>query len=109
MKLTDIVQRFDGFILDQFGVLHDGTTLYPGALAALEALKKAEKPVVLLTNSGKSAASNAQRLAKFGINPGHYAHIVSSGEAARLTIEDGSLGDVFCPGAAVGVQEAVTG
>ncbi|TIM20964.1 MAG: TIGR01459 family HAD-type hydrolase, partial [Mesorhizobium sp.] len=34
-----LAERYDVFLLDQFGVLHDGTRPYPGAVAALSALK----------------------------------------------------------------------
>ncbi len=29
--LSEIAQDFDAMLIDQFGVIHDGQTLYPGA------------------------------------------------------------------------------
>ena len=99
MRLSDLISQFDGFIIDQYGVLHDGAKPYPGAIAALEAINAAGKRAVLVTNSGKSAAANEQRLAQFGFARESYAALVSSGEAARVGIEDGAFGPAFAPAA----------
>ena len=34
----DLIDRYDGFILDQFGVIHDGVTALPGAAEAIAKL-----------------------------------------------------------------------
>ena len=39
-RLSAIAGEFDGVLIDQFGVLHDGRSLYPGALEVLEGLHK---------------------------------------------------------------------
>ncbi|HRE14283.1 MAG TPA: hypothetical protein PLD37_08835, partial [Usitatibacteraceae bacterium] len=44
-----LAARFDGLIVDQWGVLHDGERPYPGALDCLERLAAAGKPVVVLS------------------------------------------------------------
>lgn len=80
--LMPLLARYDGFILDQYGVLHDGSNAYPGAVSALEALSAAGKPPVLLTNSGRSADENATRLAQLGFDPSKFLAIVTSGDAA---------------------------
>lgn len=80
--LAPLAARYDGFLLDQFGVLHDGWALFPGAAAALERLKAMDKRVVILSNSGKRAAVNEARLADLGLARGFYAALVSSGEVA---------------------------
>jgi ribonucleotide monophosphatase NagD (HAD superfamily) len=77
MRLSDLIADFDGFVIDQYGVLHDGVRLYAGAAEALEAIRSAGKRTVLLTNSGKSAAANAERLARLGVGRELYAALVS--------------------------------
>lgn len=99
MILRDVVDRFDGFILDQFGVLHDGTRLLPGAVAALEVIRATGKAVVLVTNSAKPAAENERRLAQLGIPRDLYSALVSSGETARAGIAAGTFGPAFRSGA----------
>ncbi|MER8647187.1 TIGR01459 family HAD-type hydrolase [Mesorhizobium sp. M0586] len=80
--VNQLAERYDVFLLDQFGVLHDGTSPYPGAVEALSALKRAGKTIVLISNSGKRAGPNESRLLKLGFEPGSWDHFVSSGEIA---------------------------
>jgi len=77
-----LAERYGVFLLDQFGVLHDGQQPYPGAVEALSALKRAGKTVVLVSNSGRRAEPNERRLLKLGFEPGSWDHFVSSGEVA---------------------------
>ncbi|TIM27705.1 MAG: TIGR01459 family HAD-type hydrolase [Mesorhizobium sp.] len=77
-----LVERYQVFLLDQFGVLHDGTNPYPGAVAALSALKRAGRTIVLVSNSGRRARPNETRLLKLGFEPGSWDQFVSSGEIA---------------------------
>ena len=65
--LADIASRYGGFIVDQWGVLHDGARPYPDALDCLARLREAGKRVVLLSNSGKRTAINRARLAEIGM------------------------------------------
>lgn len=78
----ELAPLFDAFLVDQFGVLHDGVRAYPGAVEALAALRQAGGAVVLLSNSGRRAAPNAERMLKLGFRPGSWDHFVTSGEVA---------------------------
>ncbi|MFC3325793.1 TIGR01459 family HAD-type hydrolase [Mesorhizobium cantuariense] len=93
-----LVERYDVFLLDQFGVLHDGTRPYPGAVAALSALKRAGKTVVLVSNSGRRARPNESRLIKLGFEPGSWDHFVSSGEVAWRSFNDMAASGKLRPG-----------
>jgi len=83
-----LTERYQVFLLDQFGVLHDGQAPYPGAVEALSALKRAGKTVVLISNSGKRASPNEDRLLKLGFAAGSWDHFVSSGEVAWRSFND---------------------
>lgn len=85
--MRELADRFDAFILDQFGVLHDGAAPYPGAVEALVALKAAGKRNLLLSNSGKRSAPNEARLVKLGFQPGSWDFFLSSGEVAWLSLQ----------------------
>src|SRR5512139_4029850 len=80
--LSEIAVRFDGMLIDQFGVLHDGEKLYPGTLQVLDELHRMKIPVVVMTNSGKRAAANRDRLTRMGIPRSHFVDCMSSGEVA---------------------------
>lgn len=96
--VADLAGLFDHFIVDQFGVLHDGSAPYPGAIEALSELKAAGKSVVLLSNSGKRSAPNEERLVGLGFQRGSWDMFLSSGEVAWRRFA-GSTGD---PGLAPG-------
>ncbi|AMS44426.1 TIGR01459 family HAD-type hydrolase [Aminobacter aminovorans] len=80
--IRDLAERFDVFILDQFGVLHDGVAPYSGAVETLVRLQELGKRTLLLSNSGKRSAPNEARLARLGFVPGSWDHFLSSGEVA---------------------------
>jgi HAD superfamily hydrolase (TIGR01459 family) len=79
---------YDGFIVDLWGVVHDGVSLYPGALDCLERLRAAGKPVVFLSNAPRRPSGIAAALAGMGVGAGLYAGIMSSGEAVHLGLRD---------------------
>ena len=77
-----LAERYDGFLVDQWGVLHDGVRAYPGARACLERLMAAGKRTVVISNSGRRAAANVARMARLGIPEAAYSAVVTSGETA---------------------------
>ena len=81
--IRDLVSRYDGFLLDQWGVLHDGSRPYPKALACLERMRQAGKTVIILSNSGKPGSENEATLARLGFPRALYDHLVSAGDDAR--------------------------
>lgn len=85
--LKDIAHQFDALLIDQFGVIHDGQKLYPGAARVLAELKALGIPVVIMTNSGKRAASNVARIVKMGIPRDQFVDCVSSGEVAWQSLQ----------------------
>lgn len=78
----EIASRYGGFIVDQWGVLHDGQKPYPGAIGCLERLRERSARIVLLSNSGKREADNRARLEAMGFDAALFDAVVTSGEAA---------------------------
>jgi HAD superfamily hydrolase (TIGR01459 family) len=101
--LAEIIEAHDLFLVDQYGVLHDGRKLYPGVLDALRAIKAAGKQCLILTNSGRRAAQNVERLLKIGLPRDSFDLVVSSGEVAWHALDKGRLGAPFVRGAKVHV------
>jgi HAD superfamily hydrolase (TIGR01459 family) len=80
--LSEIAERYDGFIVDLWGVLHDGVRAFPPAVDCLERLRERGKRVLILSNAPRRAAVVAARNAELGI-PIHLCDaVMSSGEAA---------------------------
>ena len=90
--LSALVEHFDLFMIDQFGVLHDGTAPYDGTIDCLEKLKANGKGVILLSNSGKRAVDNISRLANLGFSRELFDDVVTSGGVAWQGIVDHSFG-----------------
>jgi len=82
-----LAREFDGFIVDQWGILHDGTRAYPGAIDCLEQLRRAGKHVVVLSNSGRREADNVRLMSAMGFDERLFDRCVSAGEDARTAIE----------------------
>jgi len=80
--LGEIAGRYDGFILDLWGVLHDGTKPFPGVVDGLTRLRAAGKRIVVLSNAPRRADLVAVRMTEIGIPPDLYDHVMTSGEEA---------------------------
>jgi len=78
--LRALAPEYDGFILDLWGVLHDGFKPFPGVIDALERLIAAGKRLCILSNAPRRAADVVQRMTEIGVPPGLYHHVMSSGE-----------------------------
>jgi HAD superfamily hydrolase (TIGR01459 family) len=80
--MRELAVRYDGVILDLWGVVHDGTAPFPGVLDCLERLIAAGKRIVLLSNAPRRADDVGRRIAQIGVPAGLYHGIMSSGEEA---------------------------
>ena len=80
--LAEIINRYDAFLIDQFGVLRDGRGPYPDAAETLVALKAGGKRNIILSNSGKRSQENSVRLAELGFDPQSWDWFLTSGETA---------------------------
>ncbi|PJB73248.1 MAG: TIGR01459 family HAD-type hydrolase [Alphaproteobacteria bacterium CG_4_9_14_3_um_filter_47_13] len=78
--ISDISDSYNAFIIDQWGVLHNGEKAYDGIIDCLKELRNRKKYIIILSNSGKRAEENKERLKKLGIGPTLYDVIVTSGE-----------------------------
>jgi HAD superfamily hydrolase (TIGR01459 family) len=83
-----LAARYDGFIVDLWGVVHNGVTPYPGVLDCLARLRDAGKPVVFLSNAPRRPPGIVAALSGMGIAPALYSGIMSSGEAVYLALRD---------------------
>jgi HAD superfamily hydrolase (TIGR01459 family) len=89
--LNDIIDSYDTFILDQWGVLHNGGAAFPQAIQALEFLKANNKKVVILSNSGKSGVFSYARLQDSGISRDLYLDVLTSGDHMRHNFSSGKF------------------
>ncbi len=85
--LYELMDSYDGFIMDQWGVLHNGVQAYDGVIDSLNHLKQRKKQVVILSNSAKRSDDNVERLKKLGIKPSMYKSVVTAGEVAWQSLK----------------------
>ncbi len=78
--ISDISDSYMGFIIDQWGVLHDGEELFPGVEDCLKELKERKKTILILSNSDERAETNKEKLKKMGLGPSLYNAIVTPAE-----------------------------
>ncbi|MFL5268501.1 MAG: TIGR01459 family HAD-type hydrolase [Stellaceae bacterium] len=82
--MREVAPDYDGFILDLWGVVHDGVAPMPGALECLRALMARGKRIALLSNAPRRADDVVRRIAEIGVPEDLYHHVMSSGEEAWL-------------------------
>jgi HAD superfamily hydrolase (TIGR01459 family) len=80
--IRELAPHYDGFILDLWGVIHDGVAPVPGVTECLRSLMKADKRIVLLSNAPRRADDVIRRITRIGVPTGLYHHVMSSGEEA---------------------------
>ena len=80
--LKSIVENYDIFYIDLWGVIHNGINLHENAIKALEEITKAKKKYVLLTNAPRQKKTVRIILEKMGMQKEISEKIYSSGEAS---------------------------
>ena len=93
--LRSIVENYDIFYIDLWGVIHNGITLHKNAIEVLEELTKAKKQYVLLTNAPRPSKTVKLFLEKMGMKKEIRKNVYSSGEAALNYLKKNLLDDKF--------------
>jgi HAD superfamily hydrolase (TIGR01459 family) len=83
---SQIAAEYDGFILDLWGVIHDGVNAFPHAVETLRQLKAAGKRTLLLSNAPRPNEAVATMMRGMGIPDDLYTGILTSGEATRRAL-----------------------
>lgn len=79
-KFSEIIDHYDSYIIDLWGVIHDGQNLYPGVKQTMDELKERGKKCVFLSNAPRRSSKVKAVLGKFGITEDYYIDALSSGE-----------------------------
>lgn len=81
-------ERYDAFLCDIWGVLHDGERAFPAAVEALRNLRLLGKLVTLITNAPRPNEDVAAQLTSLGVPAECYDAIATSGDVcARAIVE----------------------
>ena len=93
--LADIFENYDTFIIDLWGVMHNGVTLNSNAIEAVDQLKKNSKKIVFLSNAPRPSSKVINFLIKMKMDKKYLEHVMTSGEAAMHAINQKNLGRHF--------------
>ncbi|KAL3520452.1 hypothetical protein ACH5RR_018601 [Cinchona calisaya] len=80
-------RQFKGWLLDQFGVLHDGRKPYPGAISTLEKLANYGAKMVIISNSSRRASTTLEKLKSLGFDPSLFVGAITSGELTHQNLQ----------------------
>jgi len=81
--LSELAGSYDAFILDLWGLIHDGIRPYPGVVNALQNIKDAGISTILLSNAPRRNHALVASMKAMGIDRRLYDEVLSSGEATR--------------------------
>ena len=59
-----LIDNYDTFLLDMWGVMHNGSAPYEGVLQTISELKKAGKKLIIVSNSSKRRENSEKMLVK---------------------------------------------
>ncbi len=80
--LSPLKDRYDFFIVDLWGVIHDGHQLFPHVLTTLNELLAAQKELIFLSNSPRRSSILMENLQDLNLPCSLYKALYSSGEDA---------------------------
>jgi len=87
-SVAELADSHDGFVLDIWGVIHDGQKPYPGVPEALAEMRARGKRIVLLSNAPRRSWTVAKALQGMGLGAELFDGIVTSGEVSWTLLRD---------------------
>jgi HAD superfamily hydrolase (TIGR01459 family) len=85
---SQLASRYDGFVLDLWGVIHDGVNAFPHSIDTLRHLRDAGKRTLLLSNVPRPNNAVQTMMRRMGIEDSLYTGILTSGEAVRNALRN---------------------
>ncbi len=93
--LSEIYKNYDTFIIDLWGVIHNGVKLNSSAISAVEQLKNNSKKIVFLSNAPRPSSKVINFLLKMNMDRKYLSNVMTSGEAAMHAINKKRFGKTF--------------
>ena len=94
--LQEIIQEYDIFLIDMWGVLHDGKQPYEYVLNAIQQMKQSsdsDKVLILLSNSSQRYHHSMKNLQQLGFQKDDFHTVITSGEVTYQMILNTACGD----------------
>ena len=93
--LAEIYNSYDTFIIDLWGVMHNGIKLNPKAIEAVDNLMKNKKKVIFLSNAPRPSSEVKKFLNQLKMEDRYLKNILTSGEAAMQALQGHKYGKFF--------------
>tara|TARA_B100001057_G_C22627463_1_gene863058 strand:+ start:73 stop:891 length:819 start_codon:yes stop_codon:yes gene_type:complete len=93
--LSSIVDNYQLFYIDLWGVVHNGISLYDEAIKVLHEITKKKKEYILLTNAPRPNYVVKSFLEKLGMEEEIRNHVFTSGEAALSYLKKNLFNKIF--------------
>ncbi len=87
-SMLEIIDKYENYIIDQWGVMHDGKDGYKHAIEIIEHLYKKNKKLFIISNSSKRQYSSEEKLPRLGFKKDFFVNIKTSGEMIWQTIHE---------------------
>ena len=93
--LSEIFNNYDTYIIDLWGVMHNGISLNSKAIEVVENLNKNLKKIVFLSNAPRPSSQVKEFLKKMKMDEKFLSKVITSGEAAMHAINQDKFGRKF--------------
>ena len=93
--LSEVFAAYDTFVIDLWGVIHNGIKLNEKAIEAVDQLKKKSKKIVFLSNAPRPSVKVVNFLLKMKMEKKYLSNVMTSGEAAMQAINQNKFGKKF--------------
>ena len=86
-SFKSLIPKYDFFLFDQWGVLHNGHYKFEDAENCLKILKKNNKKIILISNSSRLSKDSISNLINLGFDESLFDYCITSGQIAINNIE----------------------
>ncbi len=93
--LSSIYSSYDTFIIDLWGVMHNGIRLNSEAIKTVDNLFKNKKKIVFLSNAPRPSLEVKKFLKKLNMDEKYLQNVLTSGEAAINSLNKNKFGKYF--------------
>ena len=93
--LSEVFHSYDTYVIDLWGVMHNGITLNPNAIEVVENLSESSKKIVFLSNAPRPSSKVVEFLKRMQMKEKFLSRVITSGEAAMHAINQNKYGKSF--------------
>ena len=96
--LSEVFHSYDTYVIDLWGVIHNGISLNSKAIEVVENLSENSKKIVFLSNAPRPSSKVIDFLRRMKMEEKFLSKVITSGEAAMHAINQSKYGKYFYMG-----------